>query len=146
MAERLDIHNLVAAALDAYDRIDVLVNNASVSSRAPFLSIADADFDKVMADNVRGPFLAAQAVARQMIAQMAEEAPGGRNTRRPYSIINMSSVEAIVAATKGVTRRIVVNLQKAQAAALADSRDCINLAAWGDRRFTTGNIPVRKAA
>lgn len=98
VAERLDIHNLVAAALDAYDRIDVLVNNASVSSRAPFLSIADADFDKVMAVNVRGPFLAAQAVARQMIAQMAEEASGGRNARRPYSIINMSSVEAIVAA------------------------------------------------
>lgn len=58
-------------------------------------------------------------------------------------------VEAIVEACKGVTRRIVVNLQDAQATALSDGRDTIDLAGWRDqnKRFRTGAIPaLRKAA
>jgi len=55
-------------------------------------------------------------------------------------------VAAIVEATKGVTRRVVVNLQKAQAAAINAGADRIGLADWGDQRFTTGAIPVRRAA
>lgn len=55
-------------------------------------------------------------------------------------------VDAILAATKGVTRRIVTNLQMVQASALAEGLDAVDLAAWGDRRFKTGAIAPRKAA
>ena len=55
-------------------------------------------------------------------------------------------VAEIVAATKGVTRRIVTNLQAAQAAAMNQGRDTIDRASWGDRRFNTGAIAPRKAA
>lgn len=57
-------------------------------------------------------------------------------------------VAAIVEATKGVTRRIVVNLQNAQKAAFDSGAERINLAGWRDsgRRFATGQIALRKAA
>lgn len=55
-------------------------------------------------------------------------------------------VAAIVAATKGVTRRIVVNLQKAQEAALAEGRTSIDRSGWGNREFRTGSISPRRAA
>lgn len=53
-------------------------------------------------------------------------------------------VAAIVAACKGVTRRIVVNLQAVQARALQQGRDTINLDAWGDAPFMTGQIQTRR--
>lgn len=55
-------------------------------------------------------------------------------------------VAAIVKETRGVTRRIVTNLQKAQQAAISEGLAAFDLAAWGDRRFYTGAVPTRRAA
>lgn len=55
-------------------------------------------------------------------------------------------VEAIVRETKGVTRRVVTNLQKVQAAAIVEGFDAIDLARWGTRRFATGDVALRRAA
>lgn len=123
VAEKLDIHNLVAAALDAYDRIDLLVNNAGIAHAAPFLDLSEQAFDAVMDVNVRGAFLAAQAVARQMIRQMADEGQMPRNATRPYAIINMSSIDAIVAVedqiAEAVSKGALNQLTRALAVALA---------------------------
>lgn len=53
-------------------------------------------------------------------------------------------VSAIVEACDGVTRRIVVNLQAAQAKALQDGRDAIDLATWGNAPFMTGQVQTRR--
>lgn len=54
-------------------------------------------------------------------------------------------VAAIVDACDGVTRRIVVNLQAAQARALSAGLDHIDRAAWGDQPFMTGQVQTRRA-
>ena len=57
---------MAAAAVRAFGGIDALVNNAAVYAgleRAPFDEIAVADWDRVMAVNVRGPWLCARACA-----------------------------------------------------------------------------------
>ncbi len=78
----LDIADTAAvrAAIAARPAFHAFVNNAGTSRHAPFLEVAEADFDAVLDLNLRGCFFAAQAVARRM----AEE-------RVPGSIINVSS-------------------------------------------------------
>ncbi|WP_263627154.1 SDR family oxidoreductase [Stappia stellulata] len=90
VAEKLDVRNLVAATLDAYGDIDVLVNNAGIVVGADFLDLDEADFDRVLSVNLKGAFLCSQAVARHMVAKVKD---GGT----PGTIINMSSVNAVFA-------------------------------------------------
>jgi NAD(P)-dependent dehydrogenase (short-subunit alcohol dehydrogenase family) len=64
-----DIKNLVDQTIEHFGRVDVLINNASVWLKAPFLEITEADWDLSLDVNLKGPFLAAQAVAPQMLKQ-----------------------------------------------------------------------------
>jgi NAD(P)-dependent dehydrogenase (short-subunit alcohol dehydrogenase family) len=78
-----DVARMVAAADRALGGIDVLINNAGTARRDPFLAITAGDWDRIIAVNLRGMFLVAQAVSRQMVAQ------GGG------VIINMSSTNGL---------------------------------------------------
>lgn len=116
VGKRLDIHNLVAAAIDAFGDIDVLVNNAGIVHAGDFLDLAEEDFDRVLRVNLKGSFLAGQAVARYMVDKVKA---GGR----AGSIVNMSSVNAVFAIANQVPYSIskggVAQLTKVMALALA---------------------------
>lgn len=64
-----DARMLVAAALRAFGRVDVLINNASIWLKKPALEISEGEWDTEMDVNAKGPFLMAQAVAPHMLAQ-----------------------------------------------------------------------------
>lgn len=64
-----DCDAIVAAALAAYGRIDILVVASGVNEVAPIVDMATERFQRVMLANVEGAWLIAQAVGRQMIAQ-----------------------------------------------------------------------------
>ncbi|HSK21021.1 MAG TPA: SDR family oxidoreductase [Longimicrobiales bacterium] len=58
-----DIERLVRETEQAFGRLDIVVNNASLFERAPVADITVEDWDRVLAVNLRGPFLLAQAAA-----------------------------------------------------------------------------------
>lgn len=62
-----DVEGLVAAALERWERIHVLVNNAGIDDETPFLEIEDSNWDAVVGTNLTGPFLVSQRVARSMV-------------------------------------------------------------------------------
>ena len=90
VSERLDVHNMLAATIDSFGGVDVLVNNAAMLAKASFLDLTEADFDRVLRVNLKGAFLCSQAVARHMVERIeAGAAPG--------AIVNLSSVNAVFA-------------------------------------------------
>jgi 3-oxoacyl-[acyl-carrier protein] reductase len=79
VSQKPDVDRLVAATLDQWGRVDVLVNNAGVHIAKGVLETTEDDWDRTMAVNLKGPYLCSKAVAPIMIRQQ-----GGK-------IINMSS-------------------------------------------------------
>ena len=113
----------LAATLQAFARVDALVNNAGIFKAADFLDITEADWDAVLAVNLKGSFLVAQAVAREMV-----KAGGG-------AIVNMSSVNGVLAiptiASYNVSKGGINQLTRAMALALADHGIRVNAVAPG---------------
>ena len=94
------------------ERIDVLVNAAGTNVPEPFLDVAESSLEALLAVNVKGTFLAAQAAARRMVAAGA----GG-------AIVNVSSQMGHVGAPRRsvycATKHAVEGLTKALAIELA---------------------------
>jgi NAD(P)-dependent dehydrogenase (short-subunit alcohol dehydrogenase family) len=83
VTDRAAVEAMVAAVLDAFGGVDILVNNAGINIDKPFLELAEADWDRVMDVNLKGPFLCSQAAGRAMVA-------AGRGC-----IVNISAVTAV---------------------------------------------------
>ena len=97
VSEPLAVHNLIAATLSAFGRIDGLINNAGIALAGGSLDLSIDDFDRVLAVNLRGAFLVSKAVARYMVKEIESREDRSRLTDRPYAIVNMSSINDTVA-------------------------------------------------
>ncbi|HKV83894.1 MAG TPA: glucose 1-dehydrogenase [Ktedonobacterales bacterium] len=101
------IQNLVQQTVAAFGRLDILVNNAGIEEPAPFLGVDEASWERQIAVDLKGPYFATQAAAKQMAAQ------GGGGV-----IINISSVHedlpmvgnAVYCAAKGGLRMLTRTL------------------------------------
>ena len=90
VGDAASVANLVASAIAAFGKIDVLVNNAAILAAVDFLDLAEADFDRVLRVNLKGAFLCGQAVARHMVERVKAGGTAG-------AIVNLSSVNAVFA-------------------------------------------------
>ncbi len=104
---------IVKNAVDAFGRVDVLVNNAGILRDKTFLKLEEASFDAVVAVHLKGTFLVSQAAAKQMVSQ----SDGGRivNTTSVSGMMGnfgQSNYAAAKAGIYGLTRTMSIELQK----------------------------------
>jgi 3-oxoacyl-[acyl-carrier protein] reductase len=124
---RAGIDATVEAAVAAFGRLDVMVSNAGIMDRAPFLEMTEDFWHHVLDTNLTGAFLCGQAAARQMVAQGG----GGR-------IVNVASNSGIFGgrgrAAYGASKAGLVNLTQTMAIELAEHGILVNAVAPGPTR------------
>ena len=67
VTDQTSIDAAVAAVVEQFGQIDILVNNAAIFTAAPIVEVTRRDFDQVFDINVAGTFFTLQAVARHMV-------------------------------------------------------------------------------
>ena len=118
------VRAMVSAAQQGLGPIDVLINNAGVFPRVPFLEMTEHDWDQVLDVNLKGSCFCAQYVAKAMVA-----------AGRQGAIINIASGAALRGSPRGVhyvaSKGGVLSLTRAMALELAPYRIRVNAIAPG---------------
>jgi NAD(P)-dependent dehydrogenase (short-subunit alcohol dehydrogenase family) len=118
------IRGMVAETEGVLGPVGILINNAGVFPRVPFLELSERDWDFVLGVNLKGSFLCAQAVAKSMVARA-----------RAGSIISLSSGAAYRGSPLGVhycaSKGGIVSMTREMALELAPHRIRVNAIAPG---------------
>ncbi len=148
-----EVEKLVAATLEKYGRIDVLVNNAGVDFTKAFEETEATDWDRVVDTNLRGVYLCARRVVLEMlksgggaivnIASVHSIAglPGaGPYDAAKWGVVGLTKVLAVEFGTRGIRVNalspglIDTPMWSSLMAAAADAEECLN--------FWKSNIPM----
>ncbi|MEZ5727069.1 MAG: SDR family NAD(P)-dependent oxidoreductase [Burkholderiaceae bacterium] len=125
--ERERVAQMIDAAIDAWGRLDILVANAGIMDREPFLDMSDATWRRIMGTNLYGAFCCGQLAARRMVAQ----GKGGR-------IVNVASNSGVFGgrgrAAYGASKAGLINLTQTMAIELAEHGILVNAVAPGATR------------
>lgn len=98
VADRSSIDAALAAAVQRFGRVDILINNAGSNLKKPTIDVEEAEHKWLFDVNYFGPFYAAQAFARLCREQgPPDESSGG------YSIVNVCSVTSFLALSEVTT-------------------------------------------
>jgi NAD(P)-dependent dehydrogenase (short-subunit alcohol dehydrogenase family) len=115
LAVQADVDRVLQAALTAFGRIEILVNSASVFYRTPLGTVTAADWDRVMAVNLKAPFFLSQGAAAAMqrqgrgkIINIADI--GGSQVWAEYLPYSISKA-GILALTRGLAKALAPAVQ-----------------------------------
>ena len=124
VTNKQSVDSMVQKAVERFGKIDILINGAGIINYAPFLELAEEDWDKVISINMKGYFLCGQAVAKVMV----REGVAGK-------IINIGSINSEVANPDTVhycaSKGGVLMMTKAMAVDLAQYSINVNAIAPG---------------
>jgi NAD(P)-dependent dehydrogenase (short-subunit alcohol dehydrogenase family) len=123
VADRASLEKLLQASVQAFGKVDILLNAAGFNQRAPTLDFSEADWDKLIDTNLTGTLLACQVFGRHMIE------------RKYGRIINIASMGSFLAlfevAAYCASKAGVASLTKSLAIEWARHGVCVNAIAPG---------------
>lgn len=123
VADYAQCEKFIQDVIQEYGSLDILVNNAGITKDGLLMKMAEEDFDKVIATNLKGAFNTIRFASRQMLKQ------------RSGRIINMSSVSGVAGnagqANYAASKAGLIGLTKAAARELASRGVTVNAIAPG---------------
>ena len=123
VADRSSLERLLKACLDAFGKVDILVNAAGVTKRAPTLDYKEEDWNRILETNLTGALRACQVFGRHMIE------------RRYGRIINIASMGSFLAlfevAAYSASKSGLASLTQSLAIEWARYGICVNAIAPG---------------
>ncbi len=123
VADRGSLEKLLQASVQAFGKVDILINAAGFSQRTPTLDLSEADWDKLIDTNLTGTLRACQVFGRHMIE------------RKYGRIINIASMGSFLAlfevAAYCASKAGVASLTKSLAIEWARHGVCVNAIAPG---------------
>lgn len=123
VADRGSLEGLLKACLEAFGKVDILVNAAGITKRAPTLDYAEADWNRILDTNLTGVLRSCQVFGRHMIE---------RRYGRIISIASMGSFLGLYeVAAYSASKSALASLTKSLAVEWAKYRICVNAIAPG---------------
>ncbi|MBA3441733.1 MAG: glucose 1-dehydrogenase [Pyrinomonadaceae bacterium] len=123
VSDRQSLEQVLAASIESFGQVDILVNSAGRTKRAPTIDFAEADWNDIMDTNVTGTLRACQVFGRHML------------DREYGRIINIASLSSFVAlyevAAYAASKAAVASLTKSLAIEWAPGGVCVNAIAPG---------------
>jgi 3-oxoacyl-[acyl-carrier protein] reductase len=118
-----DVERLLQTVLEHFGKVDILVNNAGITRDSLLLRMKEADWDAVLATNLKGVFLCTKAVSKGMLKQ------------RSGAIVNISSVVGLAGnagqANYAAAKAGIVGFSKSVAKEFASRGIRVNVVAPG---------------
>lgn len=123
VTDRASLESLLKACLDAFGKVDILVNAAGITKRAPSLDFSESDWNQILETNLTGTLRTCQIFGRHMIE------------RRYGRIINIASMGTFLAlfevAAYSASKAGLASLTKSLAVEWANHGVCVNALAPG---------------
>jgi NAD(P)-dependent dehydrogenase (short-subunit alcohol dehydrogenase family) len=123
VADRDSLDRLLQACLGAFGKVDILVNAAGITKRAPTLEVSEEDWNRILDTNLTGTLRACQVFGRHMVE------------RRYGRIINIASMGSFLAlfevAAYSASKSGLASLTKSLAIEWAGHGVCVNAIAPG---------------
>jgi NAD(P)-dependent dehydrogenase (short-subunit alcohol dehydrogenase family) len=123
VADRDSLDRLLQACLDAFGKVDILVNAAGITKRAPTLEVSEEDWNRILDTNLTGTLRACQVFGRHMVE------------RRYGRVINIASMGSFLAlfevAAYSASKSGLASLTKSLAIEWAGHGVCVNAIAPG---------------
>jgi 3-oxoacyl-[acyl-carrier protein] reductase len=127
VADRGSVECMIDTVASARGGLDIMVANAGIMDRMPFLEMTDGFWHRVLGTNLYGTFLCGQCAARRMVGQ-----------RRGGRIVNLASNSGLFGgrgrAAYGASKAGIVNLTQTMAIELAEHGIAVNAVAPGPTR------------
>lgn len=108
VSRRESVRRVVDVVRTTFGRVDILVNNAGILQQKPFFSISDEDWDRMLAVNLKGPFICAQEVMLLMKKQgggtIINIASSGGQLGGSLAVHYSASKAGVIGLTKSLAR------------------------------------------
>lgn len=132
LREKLTLANLLSATIDAFERVDILVNASRQIISSDPLSLDDTSLDTLLQQNLMTSYRLSQVIARRMISQAEKD---GNEDGHVGSIVNLSSIASCRThcdlLAYSVSTAALDQMTRSMAVALAPHRIRVNSVAFG---------------